>query len=156
MTKEFLDKFVREKLEQKHVHWAPETFGNGIEEVKCEGIDEVDSIKKDKKVENNTSPKVQNQVFLENSGAKKTQISTPNPVIPGVPWYQHDRRNKIGNKIYSYDRETLFSLAENFSNSQNFPKFQEVQQLFPEILLEKKRTKVVPILAVNKKQVSKY
>ena len=26
MTKEFMDEFVKEKLEQKHVHWAPETF----------------------------------------------------------------------------------------------------------------------------------
>ena len=65
MTKEFIDKFVKEKLEQKHVHWAPETFENGIEQVECEGIDEVDSIKKDKKVENNTSPaKAPNKVFV--------------------------------------------------------------------------------------------
>ena len=26
MTKEFMNKFVKEKFEQKHVHWAPETF----------------------------------------------------------------------------------------------------------------------------------
>ena len=70
----------------------------------------------------------------------------PNPVIPGVPWYQHDQRVMSPPPKYYYGRETLLSLAENFSNSRNFPKFQEVKQLFPEILLEKKRTKVVPIL----------
>ena len=36
-----MDEIVNEKLEQKHVHWAPETFENGIEKVKCEGIDEI-------------------------------------------------------------------------------------------------------------------
>ena len=206
--KEITQEFIDEKL-LKHAQPAPETFQNIIKEVKCEGIDEVESIKKEIKVENDTPPskKVQNRVNLGNSNAK-TQIGKPNPVIPGVSWYQHNQREGIDvtdrqgfdefgkpnpkevlnrvnlvisnaktqigmlNRVipgvpwygtrcmsappkYYYDREKLLSLAENTSNSGNFPKFQEVKQIFPEILLEEKRTKVVPILEVDKKRVGK-
>ena len=249
--KEITQEFINEKL-LKHAQPAPETFQNIIKEVKCEGIDEVESIKKEIKVENDTPPSklVQNRVNLGNSNAK-TQIGKPNPVIPGVswyqhnqregidvtdrqgfdefgkpnpkevlnrvnlvisnaktqigmlnrvipgvPWYQHDQRegidevvsikkeikvendttpSKIGKRNpvipgvpwykhdqrmsappeYYYGREKLLSLAENTSNSRNFPKFQEVKQTFPEILLEEKRTQVVPILEVNKNRVGK-
>ena len=194
--KEITQEFINEKL-LKHAQPAPETFQNIIKEVKCEGIDEVESIKKEIKVENDTPPSklVQNRVNLGNSNAK-TQIGKPNPVIPGVSWYQHDQRegidevvsikkeikvendttpSKIGKRNpvipgvpwykhdqrmsappeYYYGREKLLSLAENTSNSRNFPKFQEVKQTFPEILLEEKRTQVVPILEVNKNRVGK-
>ena len=210
--KEITQEFINEKL-LKHAQPAPETFQNIIKEVKCEGIDEVESIKKEIKVENDTPPSkiVQNWVNLGNSNAKtqigkpnpvipevplnplydqregidevvsikkeiklendtppskvvqnrvnlgnsiaKTQIGKLNPVIPGVPWY--GTRCMSAPPKYYYDREKLLSLAENTSNSGNFPKFQEVKQIFPEILLEEKRTKVVPILEVDKKRVGK-
>ena len=210
--KEITQEFINEKL-LKHAQPAPETFQNIIKEVKCEGIDEVESIKKEIKVENDTPPSkiVQNCVNLGNSNAKtqigkpnpvipevplnplydqregidevvsikkeiklendtppskvvqnrvnlgnsiaKTQIGKLNPVIPGVPWY--GTRCMSAPPKYYYDREKLLSLAENTSNSRNFPKFQEVKQIFPEILLEEKRTKVVPILEVDKKRVGK-
>ena len=242
--KEIAQEFINEKL-LKYAQPAPETFQNIIKEVKCEGIDEVESIKKEIKVDNDTPPSkiVQNRVNLGNSNAK-TQIGKQNRVIPGVSWYQHNQREgfdvterqgfdefgkpnpviprvplnplfdqregidkvvsikkeiksendtplskvvqnqiNLGNSIaktqigklnpvipgvpwygtrcmsappkYYYDREKLLSLAENTSNSRNFPKFQEVKQIFPEILLEEKRTKVVPILEVDKKRVGK-
>ena len=243
--REVTKEFINEKL-LKHAHPAAETFQNIIKEVKCDGIDEVNSIKKEIKVENVTPPPskvVQNRVNLGNSNAK-TQIGKQNRVIPGVSWYQHNQREgfdaterqgfdefgkpnpviprvplnplfdqregidkvvsikkeiksendtplskvvqnqiNLGNSIaktqigklnpvipgvpwygtrcmsappkYYYDREKLLSLAENTSNSRNFPKFQEVKQIFPEILLEEKRTKVVPILEVDKKRVGK-
>ena len=267
--KEITQEFINEKL-LKHAQPAPETFQNIIKEVKCEGIDEVESIKKEIKVENDTPPSkiVKNRVNLGNSNAK-TQIGKPNPVIPGVswyqhnqregidvterqgfdefgkpnpvpskevqnrvnlgnsnaktqigmlnrvipgvPWYQHDQREGIDEVVsikkeikvendtppsqvvqnrvnlgnskvktqigklnpvipgvpwygtqcmstppkYYYNREKLLSLAENATNSRNFPNFQEVKQIFPEILLEERRTKVVPILEVDKKRVGK-
>ena len=73
--KEITQEFITEKL-LKHAQPAPETFQNIIKEVKCEGIDEVESIKKEIKVENDTPPskKVQNRVNLGNSNAKTTVV----------------------------------------------------------------------------------